>query len=155
MKKYFWWKIVILSVLWLIALYFASNADGKEDLKWDTTSPYIHALTSNLSVWEQFRMIREDRIRAIVMSKSEEFDIDPKILLTLAKCESNFDPKAKNPNSSASGLFQFVKKTWDWTIKEMGQPTWDVFNPEHNTAAAAFLIKKDGLRHWEQCWKFK
>lgn len=30
----------------------------------------------------------------------------------IVKCESNFNPKAQNDHSSASGLFQFVDQTW-------------------------------------------
>lgn len=33
--------------------------------------------------------------------------------ITIATCESQLDPSAKNPNSSATGLFQFTKLTWD------------------------------------------
>jgi soluble lytic murein transglycosylase-like protein len=32
--------------------------------------------------------------------------------LAVAKCESGFNPKAKNPNSTASGVFQIIKGTF-------------------------------------------
>jgi hypothetical protein len=41
-------------------------------------------------------------------------------LLTTAKMESNFDPKAKATTSSAGGLFQFIDQTWLGTVKEAG-----------------------------------
>src|ERR1700674_5489753 len=41
-------------------------------------------------------------------------------LLTTAKMESNFDPKASASTSSARGLFQFIDQTWLGTVKEAG-----------------------------------
>jgi hypothetical protein len=41
-------------------------------------------------------------------------------LLTTAKMESDFDPKAVATTSSASGLFQFIGQTWLGTVKEAG-----------------------------------
>jgi hypothetical protein len=41
-------------------------------------------------------------------------------LLTTAKMESNFDPKAGATTSSAHGLFQFIDQTWLGTVKEAG-----------------------------------
>ena len=41
-------------------------------------------------------------------------------LLTTAKMESNFNPKASATTSSAKGLFQFIDQTWLGTVKEAG-----------------------------------
>ena len=41
-------------------------------------------------------------------------------LLTTAKMESNFNPKALASTSSARGLFQFIDQTWLGTVKEAG-----------------------------------
>src|ERR1700710_273856 len=41
-------------------------------------------------------------------------------LLTTAKMESNFNPKASATTSSAHGLFQFIDQTWLGTVKEAG-----------------------------------
>src|SRR4051795_8864988 len=41
-------------------------------------------------------------------------------LLATAKMESNFDPAARAPTSSARGLFQFIDQTWLGTVKEAG-----------------------------------
>jgi hypothetical protein len=45
---------------------------------------------------------------------------------TIMEMESGGDPKAKNPDSTASGLFQLLKKT----AKALGVK--DVFDPEEN-----------------------
>src|SRR4051812_45766335 len=41
-------------------------------------------------------------------------------LLATAKMESNFNPTARAPSSSARGLFQFIDQTWLGTVKEAG-----------------------------------
>jgi Transglycosylase SLT domain len=41
-------------------------------------------------------------------------------LLTTAKMESNFDPRAAASTSSARGLYQFIDQTWLGTVKEAG-----------------------------------
>jgi len=41
-------------------------------------------------------------------------------LLTTAKMESDFNPKASAATSSAGGLFQFIDQTWLGTVKEAG-----------------------------------
>ena len=41
-------------------------------------------------------------------------------LLATAKMESNFNPRAAAPTSSARGLFQFIDQTWLGTVKEAG-----------------------------------
>lgn len=46
--------------------------------------------------------------------------VDPSILANIASQESGGRANAKNPNSSASGLFQFTDGTWLETIKKYG-----------------------------------
>jgi hypothetical protein len=41
-------------------------------------------------------------------------------LLATAQVESNFNPSAKAPTSSAGGLFQFIERTWLSTLKQAG-----------------------------------
>ncbi|HWW47537.1 MAG TPA: transglycosylase SLT domain-containing protein [Xanthobacteraceae bacterium] len=41
-------------------------------------------------------------------------------LLTTAKIESNFNPRASASTSSARGLFQFIEQTWLGTVKAAG-----------------------------------
>src|ERR1700743_2918513 len=45
---------------------------------------------------------------------------DFKYLLATAQVESNLNPNAQAPTSSAKGLFQFTEHTWLTTLKEQG-----------------------------------
>jgi len=59
--------------------------------------------------------------------------------LRIMDCESNGDPNAYNPYSGASGLFQFLPSTWASTAPKAGYAGASVFDPEANTASAAWL----------------
>lgn len=61
--------------------------------------------------------------------------------LRIIQCESRGDPTAVNPYSGASGLFQFMASTWTWASAEAGWAGASVFDPEANTAAAAWLVQ--------------
>ncbi len=60
--------------------------------------------------------------------------------LSIIDCESNGDPDARNPRSNASGLFQFVDRTWDHSSEQAGFRGASPFSPEANIAAAAWLV---------------
>ena len=76
------------------------------------------------------------------------------ILDLIVKCESGWKPWAKNPNSTASGLFQFIGSTWSrWS-----SPSHDVFNPYDNIDVAYKLYKAQGTSPWnasKTCWTVK
>jgi len=61
----------------------------------------------------------------------------------IIQAESNWNPKAKNPTSTASGLFQFIKGTWEYHCKG------HVFDPEDNIACGLRLLDQGGDRHWD------
>ncbi len=77
--------------------------------------------------------------------------------LAIIQCESRGNPDAQNPRSSATGLFQFLASTWSWASVEAGWAGSSRFDPEANTAVAAWLVQtslETGHRygrwgHWE------
>ena len=66
--------------------------------------------------------------------------------------ESKGNPGAKNPRSSAAGLFQFLRKTWNSVPTSITGGSYDsgaVYLPEPNVAAAAWLQHRVGSwRPW-------
>jgi hypothetical protein len=63
----------------------------------------------------------------------------------LFKVESSNNPNAKNPLSSASGLGQFTKGTWERVTKQMGK-NWtlaDRFDPQKMLEATTFLTNQN------------
>jgi hypothetical protein len=54
------------------------------------------------------RMSVQDKI----VYYADIFGVDREDALRIAKCESGFNPKAENVNGSATGVYQFIRKTW-------------------------------------------
>ena len=61
---------------------------------------------------EEFERYGET-IMAIV-DAANNAGVDPQEAIQIARCESQFDPQAKNPRSTAQGLYQFLAGTWDY-----------------------------------------
>jgi hypothetical protein len=55
-----------------------------------------------------------------VVQAANRTEMDPALLMAIADKESNFSTTAKARTSSASGLFQFVEKTWLKALKDFG-----------------------------------
>jgi hypothetical protein len=68
--------------------------------------------------------------------------------LRIMECESKGDPQAKNPRSSASGLFQHLARLWPERSEAAGFGDADVFDPFANIAVAAWLLENGGTSHW-------
>jgi len=47
-----------------------------------------------------------------VVYYAQRSDVDIKTALRIADCESDFRPEVESPISSATGIFQFIDKTW-------------------------------------------
>jgi len=74
-------------------------------------------------------------------------------LTSVALCigwrESHFDPNAKNPYSSASGVFQFVRGTWLTLRHRYGFDGASVFSAYANVSVAAYRMRDDpDLSDW-------
>lgn len=79
------------------------------------------------------------------------------VLERIAACESQNVATAKNPKSTASGRFQFLKGSWEGYGKELWGSTEgkDVFSYEDNTELAEYVYGKYGASPWEAsryCW---
>ncbi len=86
---------------------------------------------------------------------SAQFGVDPRLARNIAGCESSFRWDVKNPapNSSASGVFQFVRRTWASTPE--GASGISVFDADANVRAAVRILKERGTRDWDAskpCW---
>lgn len=57
---------------------------------------------------------------AAIKYASDKTGVDFNFLLDKAKTESSFDPNAKAKTSSATGLFQFIDKTWLQMVRDHG-----------------------------------
>lgn len=87
-----------------------------------------------------------------VVTWKETFAELPADLQAVAVCESNLIPDAKNPYSSASGLFQFINGTYAWVWSEVYGTPVDYSkknDPFIQIELATWLYENHGLSHWE------
>ncbi len=68
--------------------------------------------------------------------------------MRVMNCESKGDPRARNPRSSASGLFQHLARYWAERSGKAGWEGADIFDPTANVAVAAWLFYSGGPSHW-------
>lgn len=91
-------------------------------------------------------------VKDIVSSTAKEVGADEKIAAAIVKAESNFKASAKNPGSSAKGLYQFTRATWNTMVERYGEKYGvskdDILKPEANAIMGALLTKEnsEGLR---------
>ncbi len=98
---------------------------------------------------------RLDDWRPLVELFFEGGDVDR--AMAVMACESRGDRWAKNPRSTASGLFQHLASLWPPRAAAAGYSGADVFDPVANVAVAAWLVYDGGgWRHWNAsrpCWR--
>ena len=81
---------------------------------------------------------------------AEKYDIDPLILYTFIRTESNFDPQAQS-NMDARGLMQITEVTFDWIKSNIASAEAltfeDMYDPETSIRFGAYFIKYCLLRY--------
>ncbi len=91
-----------------------------------------------------------ERWRPLVAAHFRPEDVD--LAMRILACESTGNPSAKNPGSSATGLFQHLGKYWTARSASAGVPGSSRLDPEANVIVAAWLRdQKGGWRHWSAC----
>lgn len=78
--------------------------------------------------------VAPEGIRGLITEAARRNGVDPDALIEVARIESNFDPGARNPRSTAGGLFQFI----DGTARQYGLR--NKFDPAQASEAAARLM---------------
>lgn len=116
----------------------------------DPGQPPLSEEPSEVPVKEETRTVQEI-IQATLDSDSDLDDDDKKLLMFMAKIESNFNPSAKNPSSSARGLYQMLDKTAVHYYGKVGIPatTENRNNPEYATKAQ-IAFYKDQRKFWNE-----
>lgn len=84
-------------------------------------------------------------VQAAISSAADLAGIEEDLLTRIAQRESNLNPNAKNPNSSAAGLLQLTDASWNSMVQkhgpELGITKSDKLDPEANAKLGALLIR--------------
>jgi soluble lytic murein transglycosylase-like protein len=80
----------------------------------------------------------------IITAAALRYGQSPSAMLAVARCESGLNPRAVNPASEASGLFQFLPSTWRTTPYANAS----IFDAEANANAAAWMWSVGRRNEW-------
>jgi hypothetical protein len=87
-------------------------------------------------------------IQAIIRDAAAAWGADPDQLLRVAYCESRYNPNAYNPTSGASGLFQFLPRTWSANSVRAGYGGASPFDAVANANTAAMMFAAGQAGQW-------
>ena len=86
-------------------------------------------------------------IEAIIRAAAARWGADPAQLLRVAWCESRYNPSAYNA-SGASGLFQFMPRTWAANSVRAGYGGASAFDPVASANVAAYMFSIGQAGQW-------
>jgi hypothetical protein len=87
-------------------------------------------------------------LKDTIMAAAKAAGVDGRMMATIAAIESGFNYTVKAASSSATGLFQFVKDTWNTMLKKYGSkygidPNTPPTDPRANALMGAEFIKEN------------
>ena len=86
-------------------------------------------------------------IQNLIIKYSEQYGISSETPLCIAKHESGFNSNARNPNSTAKGVFQYLDGTWKAT--DEGRAGYSVLDAESNIRAAVkYMSSRKNAKPW-------
>lgn len=86
-------------------------------------------------------------IETIIRAAAARWGADPTQLLRVAWCESRYNPSAYNA-SGASGLFQFMPRTWAANSVRAGYSGASAFDPVASANTAAYMFSNAQAWQW-------
>ena len=86
-----------------------TNSDIKCPNELDKDLPYCELLRE--ANFKDFG--NPDQIKFMIRFYASKYGVNPERALEIAECESRFNPKASNPESTAKGVYQFLDGTWE------------------------------------------
>lgn len=139
---------LLLGLVWIFAAIFPAHAEAPtfNFCEKQPPKPFYEDIYEHLRDRANPVISTPNRaiITAYIHSKALKNGVDPELALFLAKFESNLDPYAKNPKSTAKGIYQFLDGTWKALCRG------DVYDYRANIDCALGLLGADrkNLRHW-------
>lgn len=88
---------------------------------------------------------------SIFRAAASKYNVSYNLLVSIAHCESGYNPNAYNSLFGASGIFQFLPSTFRGTPYGSG----NIFDPVANIYAGAWLMTIRGTSPWyssSACW---
>lgn len=103
---------------------------------------------ASLPVMVETKPTVED-VKKEIIKQSREFGLNENMMLALADCESEFIWNAKNPTSTARGVYQYLIGTWEET--ESAKQGFERNDIEANIREAMIDISNGESWRWPDC----
>lgn len=91
----------------------------------------------------------------MIYQYASAYGVDGKLALSIARCESQLNPHAKNTGSTATGIFQFLHSSWEgYSLLHWGYIP-DVEDGARNIELGVWVLARDGTTPWvtsRPCW---
>jgi hypothetical protein len=81
----------------------------------------------------------DNGIDGLIEGAANRYNLPPELMRNVASAESSGQSQAKNPNSSAKGVYQFIDSTW----AGLGGTPGGQFNPEENVELGAKYLRQN------------
>lgn len=95
------------------------------------------------SASEPISTLSKEEVVFLIHKWSKYYDYSFYKSYALADVESDFNPNAENPNSSAAGIYQFIKSTWKQECEG------HVKDANENIKCGIRLLSQGDTYHWE------
>lgn len=133
---------IMITLTFLTGLLIGLSIGTNKECSYQRSDMFISSINSPIFIKNE-----------TLASMSNDIDI---VLLAekIIQCESGWRIDAKNPNSTAYGLGQFINGTWEYVQNKWGIEL-DRDNPEHQMYAVVRLLSEEGTNHWKEsrhCW---
>lgn len=92
----------------------------------------------------EINIVEQESVRDMIIRLSLDSKVPTDTALRIADCESKMGTQMENPNSSAKGVYQFIKQTWLYSCGG-----GDVMNNELNIKC--FLKLYPEHQEWWEC----
>lgn len=92
----------------------------------------------------------------LVVKYAKKYNVDAWLALRIWYCESGLRANAKNKHSSASGVYQHLRRYRPARAKKYWRAWASVFNAEANIAVSMWMLKHQWTSPWNSsrhCWK--
>lgn len=110
--------------------------------KWKTWTATVILLVLIVNLGNLTRRFYPVKYMNYIKTYSAEYDVDPYLIMSIIKAESNFEHEAVS-NRQASGLMQLMEPTALWLAEKMNLPDFQysgITEPELNIKMGCFYV---------------
>lgn len=125
----------------------AKESEPRQEEQTVDSEKYIEILQAFQKELEQAKwdsLSVPEKIRSLAIKHG----VDESIALNIGCAESEFNSRAKNPNSTAGGVFQWLDSSWANYSKMYYGYVADKYDADTNIELSIFVLRDYGTRDW-------